>query len=329
MKLTVTEIEDCVRYVYCGLVQEGRIHLPESSIQQLISDYKAQSRISLPLEPHEKAIVTLAEPKSAALFADRVWSVGYVGNQHEDINLTFGWEVAYDVRLRALFDLGVLEAEADGTMHEITNAPPASPNFTKWLGSVSQDLAAQYRIRGANVSPLYDSAAARDAEYARGDRAVLLAIADGVMVVDENALTWDQVRQFRQDSEARASYRRFVHWLDREMVGKSATFVADEISSREERYKWALRKHGIDTVVGALERAIAPSTLASASAAAAAIQFVMNQPLWSLLAAGGLALGSGAISLAKVALAHEDIKHANQEISYVQEVKRRFQPREA
>lgn len=323
MKLTLTEIEDCVRYVYHGLSQEGKIHLPENVVQQLTEEYQVQSRIALPLEPHERAIVSLTEPKSAALFADRVWSVG---RPPEDANLTFGWEVAYDVRWRALFDLGVMESEADGTLHEIESASPASPGFMKWLGSVSRELAANYRIRGANVSPLYDSAAARDAEYKLGDRAVLLAIADGVMVVDEDALAWEQVRQFRQDAEARASYRRFLHWLDREMVGKSTAFIADEISIRQDRYIRALRKHGIETVVGALERAISPGMLASASAAGAAVQFVMNQPIWSLLAAGGLALGSGAISLAKVALSREDIEHANQEISYVQAIKRRFQP---
>lgn len=324
MKLTLTEIEDCVRYIYYGLVQEGKIHLPENVVQQLTEQYQEQSRIALPLEPHERAIVTLTEPKSAALFADRVWSVG---RPPEDANLTFGWEVAYDVRWRALFDLGYMESEADGTVHEIENASTAaSPKFMTWLGRVSRELAANYRIRGANVSPLYDSAAARDAEYKPGDHAVLLAIADGVMVVDEDALAWDQVRQFRQDAGARASYRRFLHWLDREMVGKSTAFVADEISMRQDRYIWALRKHGIETVIGALERAISPGMLVSASAAGAAVQFVMNQPLWSLLAAGGLALGSGAISLAKVALSREDIKHANEDISYVQAIKRRFQP---
>jgi len=172
--------------------------------------------------------------------------------------------------------------------------------------------------------PLYGSTEARDAEYRSGDYGVIIAIADNVMVVNEDSLKWDQVKEFRLDTVARKAYRRFIHWLDKEMSGKPAVFVADEIATRLDRYTWALQKHGIETVTGVLDRTIKPATIASASALGVTLQFFMNQPIWSLLASGGLLLGSAALSLSKVALARKDIEMNHTEIAYVHQVKTRF-----
>lgn len=322
MKLTRSEIEKCVRYVHAALVQDGKIQLSEDVVELLTEGYHDQSTVSMPLKPQEHGIVTLTRPKSTALFADRVWSVG---NPPEDPAITFGWEVPRDVRWRALLDLGVLQAESDGSLHEIENAPrEATLDFMAYLGDLSRDMATDYRLRGANVAPLYGSTEARDAEYRSGDQGVVVAIADGVMVVNEDALVWDQVKEFRLDSTARTTYRRFIHWLDKEMSGKPAAFVADEIATRLERYEWALRKHGVETVTGALERTINPDMIAGASVVGATLQLLMNQPVWALLASGGLVLGGAALSLSRVALARKDIAMNHREIAYVHQVKTRF-----
>jgi hypothetical protein len=41
---------------------------------------------------------------------------------------------------------------------------------------------------------------------------------ENLQIVDEKGLSWDQVVSFREDTEARKKYRRFLHWLDKEMV---------------------------------------------------------------------------------------------------------------
>ena len=79
-------------------------------------------------------------------------------------------------------------------------------------------------------------------------------------------------------------------------------------------------------MIGALERLVAPGLLTGASAVGAAMQFVMSQPVWSLMAAGGLLIGGAALSLGKVALARKDITMGHREIAYVHDIKRRFQP---
>ncbi len=325
MKLTSVEIYDLVRYVYAALVQENKIEpLPVEVVDSVSARYYEQSTVSGPLRPGEQAIVTFTKPKSAALFADRVWSVGSLPPV-EDAHMTFGWEIAMDVRWRAMFDLAYLDAETKRCAHEIDNAPPGgTPEFMRWLEGIARDFAADYRLRGMTVSPLYDSAEVRDTEYRRGDRAAFLASADNLNLVDEDRLNWEQVKEFRDDSDARIAYRMFIHWLETAMVGKSASFIADEITSRLERYEWALRKHGIQTVLGTLERIINPGMLAGASAISASIQFITNQPIWSLVAGAGFTVAGVALSLSKVLLERKDIEIGQRDIAYVQQVKARL-----
>jgi len=325
MKLSREDIQDCVLYVHAVLVQECKSCVPVETALDLAKAYYEQSRISAPLQRGERAVVTLTRPKTAALFSERVWSVGQPA---EDPQATFGWESPWDVRWRALLDLGLEHVASVGQLREIIDAPPeASPEFIRSLGVLARDIAADYRLRGANVSALYDSGAARDVEYGAGDAAAILAVAERVIVVDESALSWDQVRDFRRDSGACAAYRRFVHWLDGEMVGRPAGFIADEIASRLEQYEWALTKHGIETLVGPLEHLVDARILTGASAVSAAVQFVVGQPIWSVLAAGGITLGGAALSACRIALARKDLAMGYREIAYVQEAKAGFAAR--
>ena len=180
MKLTRTEIRECVRYTYENLRYEGRrLALLERVVDDLSEDYYAQSRTSRPLSLGEQAVVTLTKPKSAALFADRVWSIG---RPREDTDMTFGWEIPMDVRWRAMFDLGLMEAEACGEIDQLKVVPrDASTEFVDFLEDTAHVLASEYCRQGARVSPLYDSVARRDIEYKAGDQAVIVAIADGLI----------------------------------------------------------------------------------------------------------------------------------------------------
>lgn len=321
MKLSRPEIEECVRYIYAALIQERHINLSQDVIEELTNSYYEQSKVSNPLGQDEQGILTLTRPKSSALFADRVWSVG---SPPEDKSITFGWEIPRDIRWRAMFDLAFLQAKHDGTTQEIENAPPATPNFLAYLKEQSREMAADYFKHGLNVVPLYDSSEVRNAEYKSGDQGVIVAIAEGVMVADEDSLIWEQVREFKRDTTSCTNYRRFIHWLDKEMNGKSTAFVIDEISSRLEGYTWALRKHGIKSVIGILEKTIKPSMLASVTAVGASLQYIMNQPVYSLLASGGLLLGGVALSLSKATLARKDIAMSHREINYMHQIKSKF-----
>jgi hypothetical protein len=135
-------------------------------------------------------------------------------------------------------------------------------------------------------------------------------------------ITWDQVIELRRDKESRKKYRRFLHWLDKEMIGKSQAFIEDEIAQRLEDYKSALKKQGIKTVIGTIEEILSGDILKPAIASG--IIAITTDPLLGILAGTGLFISSVAVKLAKKKIEYEEVeKGPNSEISWVYEVKER------
>lgn len=104
-------------------------------------------------------------------------------------------------------------------------------------------------------------------------------------VVDEEALSWEQVLEFRSDAAAKADYRRLVHWLDRDMVGRTYQYVIDEIGVRLEKYRAAIRKHGLQSRIGVLASVLEAKALWPASVAAGG-SIIAGEPLWGALVEG-------------------------------------------
>ena len=97
--------------------------------------------------------------------------------------------------------------------------------------------------------------------------------------------------------------------------------INDEVSQRLQDYEWAIKKHGLETVVGHLESIIDPRFLAP-TAGLAGIVGLFGEPLWGALAAGCTLLGRVSLKLASYLLAREDLaRKVNPEVSYVYQVK--------
>lgn len=153
---------------------------------------------------------------------------------------------------------------------------------------------------------------------------MILAGVKDIGIVDEGKLVWAQVEEFRKDSNARRKYRRMIHWLDSEMVGKSADFVADRIAIKLEDYEWALKKHGIKTITGCFSRILDPRFIAASSAAVAGLALAGDQ---FLAAIGGLGLlaGKTAISITKTALDIIDRRRGkDSEVAFVYDMKKKL-----
>jgi hypothetical protein len=71
----------------------------------------------------------------------------------------------------------------------------------------------------------YDFIEQRDKMYREGDREVIVTTLGDLSIVDEGQLSWEQVMEFRADGEMRGKYKRLLHWLDKEMTGKSPSFI--------------------------------------------------------------------------------------------------------
>lgn len=324
MMLSPTEIEEELRYTQRFFTNaEFLSNVPAANVAAIFDeatqDFKDMAMRSRLLSSVERAIVSLTKPKTAALVADRVWTTA----SDADADIAFGWELPMEVRFRALL----------ATIHLFERAPdaPASGpvplhDVERFLSDLERDLARGFQdATGARVLPLYSSAARRDAQYQPGDEAALISIVDNMDIVDEERMTWSQVADFRRDEAARTAYRRFVHWLDADMIDKTVEFITDEVALRLEQYEWALRKHGIATVVGALSSTINPKSLVAPSTAGLAVNVIAGMPNWSLITAGGVLVGQAALSMASVLLVdRRDVEMAHREVAYVQEVKTRF-----
>jgi len=102
--------------------------------------------------------------------------------------------------------------------------------------------------------------------------------------------------------------------MDKDMVGKSQSFVEDEIAIKLENYEHALEKHGIKSVVGAFKDLLYDNLglLGAAGLAAAGFPYL----------AGGIVVGKVGVKLAEARLDLDDVKRGdNSEIAAVYEIK--------
>lgn len=103
------------------------------------------------------------------------------------------------------------------------------------------------------------------------------------------------------------------------MAGKPQAEIEDEICLRIEDYEWALRKHGVEPLIGHIESVIDPKFLAPV-AWVGGMFTLFGQPVWGTVGAGSL--GRVCVKPASCLLARQDFeRRINPEISYVYELK--------
>jgi len=200
-----------------------------------------------------------------------------------------------------------------------------TPYELEYMGSVAsekdlnQTFAEQFRATAVAFSrthntvmvPLYGSCTERDKAYSKGGKATILSTLSNLQIVDEKCLTWDQVLEFRKDEKAKKKYERLLHWLKKEMVGKSQSFIEDDVEQKLEDYEWALKKHGIKTVLGEISEVLVGGGI-----------FAIADPKLGLFAAGAIVVGKVVVKVGQALLDFDDIERGpNSEISWVYEVK--------
>ena len=77
---------------------------------------------------------------------------------------------------------------------------------------------------------------------------VIEMVIKSIPIAVEDHLSWDQVLDFRQDDESKLKMRRFLSWASDEMKGKSKDEVQESIGTALDDYRFALKKHGIETI---------------------------------------------------------------------------------
>ncbi len=153
---------------------------------------------------------------------------------------------------------------------------------TWWRSTYDEDrptLSNDHYQVGSNYDPPLDV----NSSYETGIEVCLHSIP----VPSERHLKWEQVISFRSDKAARQRLARLRRWFRRDLLKKSEEEVQAIISKRLDDYEWALRKHGIETLISGT------SSLLSLIGAPATLQILTQSSLAA--ATGGIALASGAV----------------------------------
>lgn len=183
---------------------------------------------------------------------------------------------------------------------------------------IAKAFSTKYKIPVATV---FGSRKNQRIIYSGGDKKVVVSCLQNIGIVDEKRLSWEQVLDFRSDADSRKKYKRFLHWLDKEMIGKSQSFIEDDIAIKLEDYESALKKHGLKTVIGTIDEALDGKYLAGILGITAPL-ILTGHPTLGFLAGTGLLVGKVAVKLSQVLLDYDDIERGpNSEISWVYEVK--------
>lgn len=297
----------------------------------------------------ETATLSLGSPKRGALFFDRIWGGGYpeevlfFGNTDAEIFALAATLLSDDFLtleerhpdrqiLNALksenperFDL-VVRFIAIQEMFLRGLSRYSSPRFSlpdQTLYCMARYLGESiFHHHGIGMPILYDETSVFEAEYRPGSYEVLIYSLSDLNIVDEKDLTWDQVLELRRDDDAKVKLRQLRNWLDTGMVGKTKSQIADEIGISISNYEWAVKKHGIKTVIGSIHAALDPKFLAGAGAAVGGVS-LSGDPLLAALAGGAIFLGKISLSVASALVDIVDTKRAsNPEVAYIIELKK-------
>jgi hypothetical protein len=149
-----------------------------------------------------------------------------------------------------------------------------------------------------NFVPVYESKEKMNKEFKNGNNEVVVYVLENLEIVDENKLSWSQVVDFRGDKDSRKAYRRMLHWMEKEMQGKTFNFIQDEVEIILSDYQIALKKHGIKTILGEIEGVFSKEILIP-QAIIGATGVVAGKPMLSASICGVLTLGKVVATVAK------------------------------
>lgn len=278
----------------------------------------------------ESCAVALENPKTAALFFDRIWIIGRPDGRTRD--LTFSGGTSLEIWIGALqaahgadeefpdrlpFDFPTIFL--DSPIHDAMSRVQGVFDTPAIARMIAQNL---FEERGIHSIPMFSSSASQQQAYSVGDRCALVSSVTNLGIIDEEALTWDQVADLREDSEALEQLRALRHWVDSTMEGESIDFVTDAIGVRLQGYERTLRKHGIKTLIGSMQSVLDPRFLTATAGLGASLGITAGAHA-GIGAVGVAVVGKTALSIGEAFLNLADARHGEgAEVAFLHEIKK-------
>ena len=125
----------------------------------------------------------------------------------------------------------------------------------------------------------------------------IVAAVVGLKLIDVSNVSWEQILEFRQDKAAQDKLRRSRLFAFENYVGRSRSFVEDDILCRLDDYHAQVKKWGFETIIGAVKSTL-NSKLLGGSLAGSLIASLAGAQASAMLAAGtGVAVEFGKIAI--------------------------------
>lgn len=268
----------------------------------------------------------VAELKRDALLFDRVYIKYLFGDPPEiPAQLTFGLSTV-DGEL-ASHDTSMANAAAQALPpnptkedYRLLGIDPDGPDPIR----IDQMLGECYAKIGIMAEWTYVDRRAFLRRFSEGERTAYEAALNHIPLIDASETSWDQVLQFRSDDESVRKYRDLRLWLRSSLQAQSVAHATDIIGQRLDDYRWAIRKHGFQTSIGAL-KTLLDWHRAGLTVAASGVAAVVGGPLWSAIAGGlGTAIQIGTW-IAERKLNQLDVaRGANREVAILYDIQERF-----
>lgn len=149
------------------------------------------------------------------------------------------------------------------------------------------------------------------------------AIATNLPILDTRKTTWEQIESFRDDESCLKMYRDFRLWLG-SISSKSNAEAIDIIGQKYDNYKFAIKKHGFDTVQGALSVFWDLKKIASVSTLIGGAGLI-GGGFYAALTAGILVSSKVTLQIAEHMLGKEVIKRGEgAEVAILYEIEKKF-----
>ncbi|SRR5216684_1878237 len=147
-----------------------------------------------------------------------------------------------------------------------------------------------------------------------------------LQLINTAATPLKQLLEFRRDPEAKLKLRRFRLFAYENYVGKSPTFVEDDIQSRLAEYNTVVKKWGFETTAATFT-ALVDSDLIKGGIAGSFLSSYLHQPTLaaaSALLATGVTIGKIAIEVGKRRFALRELASGSP-VSYVSYAKEKLE----
>lgn len=312
------------RDIVRAILAQLKVNFPdhEANVDQLAEIVKKRGGSPILPRPGESLAVSTMRPKTAALAFDRVHRLpGNVDPMPEEIGFYCATLPEMLTWIYLLMHISLSEVGIEVPTLAPEQGTDVATNEERSLRELCSELEP---IVGSRPTIFYENASRREREFPVGVNEILVAAISDCSLVDEKALSWDQILEFRRDTEARRKYRRLVRWIDTETATRSPDEMRDLIAIRLDDYEWAIRKHGLQSVLGSVSSLLDPKCLGGISAAVAAVA-VVGGPTWAALSGACLSIGRAALSFGTTYIEGLDERRkTNYEVAYLYEVKKRL-----